>query len=91
MTACNRSPSVNVPMTSYDDSRSHDQIEHDDLPPPDAPITIELEGCSAITMQEGYDPNSTDAIVQAVVDNDGKHTLSLDGRSLNCKNSKNDV
>ena len=91
MTACNKSPSVNVPMTSYDDSRSHDQTQHDDLPSLDAPITIELEGCSAITMQEGYDPNSTDAIVQAVVDNDGKHTLSLDGRSLNCKNSKNDM
>ena len=77
-------------MTSYDDSRSHGQIQHDDLPSLGAPITIELEGCSAITMQEGCDPNSTEAIVQAVEKN-GKHTLSLDGRSLSCNNSKNDM
>ena len=77
-------------MTSHDDTRSHDQTQCDDLPSLAAPITIELEGCSAITMQEGYDPNSTEAIVQAV-ENNGKHTLSLDGRSLSCNNSKNDM
>ena len=81
---CNKSPPPSALMT--DRLLSCDQTQRDDLLS-HAPIFIEQERCLVTSFQEGYNPTSTEAIVQAVYIE--KHTLSLGGRSLNCPDSKN--
>lgn len=62
---------------------SKKSLNHDES---SSPIFIN-EACRLVNMQEDYDPTSTEGVLQAVEIN-RKHTLSPNGRSTICNDSK---
>lgn len=55
---------------------------------PNYTIEIINEGYSNVNIQDGYNPSSTEAVLEAVVTN-GTHTVSLSGNDTACNDSKN--